>query len=175
MISEEYIMKKLKEFLYSAEGASFLQGHNLQVVIEKSDLGKILNDIRETFLAAIRDKIPSFRGNSAVIGNYREKEGQIYAYLRIDPDALRRQSLYYQTRTGSIQQGEGVKDILALFTHGYNLRRGPTGYWDKSGGETVYTHAKMRREPDTFLRDCVNKLNARYGGVCQITLDNTYL
>ena len=179
MITEQEIMAMLREFVLSPEGSALLKKHHKQLGVDKKYgefVDKILGDIREKFIKAIQSKIQSFRVDAVTTYRHRAKDGQIRAELRIDSDALRRQSLYNNTKDGERRQAGGIDDILALFTHGYQTtHRVPYGYWDRSDGSSVLVRALSHRDPDAFLQKCVDRLNAQYSGVCQITLNTKYL
>ena len=75
----------------------------------------------------------------------------------------------------SIGRGEGVNDILALFTHGYTLNKRPYGFWVRNGGNSMTRiGALMHREPNLFLSEFVQRMNEEYIGQCVLALNDKY-
>lgn len=186
VISEEYIMRRLQQFVNSEAGRAKLAKHLRDVyygnapatagALTRSQVTTILQEIREEFISTVIGVIPSFRGDSVVaVSGEMDTQGLVDASITVDEDALRRESLHYMNKDLSIGHGEGVDDILALFTHGYTLDKRPYGFWVRAGGNSMTRiGARMHREPNLFLTEFVERMNAEYAGRCILTLDNKY-
>lgn len=145
-------------------------------ILSKATIQKIIRNIHKEFKKTVRETIPSFRVDSihTHIEGY-DAQGSLRANVYVDENALRRASLHYMNKNLSISHGEGVKDILALFTHGYKLNKRPYGFWVREGADPmVRIGALMQREPNPFLTELVNRLNTEYDGQCTITLNDKY-
>lgn len=180
VISEAYIMRRLNDFIKSDAGKQKLsrayKASGGPPVFFKEKSQQILQSICEEFKTIVRNIIPSFRIEAihADVDDL-DNQGRLCASISIDEDALRRESIHYMNKNLSIEHGEGVDDILALFTHGYSLNSRPYGFWVKSGGTSmVRIGALISRDPNPFLSDFVNKLNAEYAGQCEVTLKDKY-
>ena len=187
VISEDYIMARLYKFINSEAGKAKLAKHNKDVYygnapagagsMTRSRVAAILQYIRDELISVILGIIPSFRASSIVAleGEMDPQGWQVEAKLVVNEDALRRESLHYMNKDLSIAHGEGVRDILALFTHGYTLSNRPYGFWVRSGGASMNRiGARMHREPNLFLTEFVQKMNAEYAGRCVLTLNDKY-
>lgn len=191
VVSEEYIMQRLSKFVNSEAGRKKIGEHRRGVYyginkggagqLTKQKVNSILRKIRNEFISAVSTVIKSFRGNGVffVVGDM-DSNGYVKASICVSEDALRRESLHYMNDDLSIGHGEGVNDILALFAHGYTLSKRPYGFWvrDNASSESVGAMqrigARMHRDPNPFLTNFVDKMNAEYNGQCVITLNDKY-
>ena len=174
VISESYIMQRLQEYV---RDVYYGNAHTGAGLLTRTRVAAILQEIRDEFISTVIGVIPSFRGDSVVaVSGEMDAQGCVSASITVDEDALRRESLHYMNRDLSIGHGEGVDDILALFTHGYTLDKRPYGFWVHPGGNSM-THigARMHREPNLFLTEFVERKNAEYAGQCVLALDNKYI
>lgn len=186
VISEDYIMRRLQQFVNSEAGRAKIAQHRRDVYygnapagagsMTKSKVAAVLQEIRDEFISTVIGVIPSFRGDSVVaIAGEMDAQGYVEASLTVDEDALRRESLHYMNKDLSIGHGEGVDDILALFTHGYSLSKRPYGFWVRPGGTSMTRiGARMHREPNLFLTEFVQRMNAEYAGQCVLALNDKY-
>ena len=177
VISEEYIMRRLKEYVKDAYYSNAPAGTG-SAPTSKAHIEAMLQEICDKFIAVVKDVIPSFRGSGvhAFINSGADDKGTVRASISVDEDALQRESLHYMNKDLSIGHGEGVRDILALFTHGYTLSKRPYGFWVKDGGLSMERiGARIHREPNPFLSDFVQRMNAEYAGRCVLTLNNKYI
>lgn len=186
VLSEKYIMRRLGEFVQSDVGKKRLsQYHKEQSkhglgsgsgVLSEEKVQNILSDVCDRFKRLVRSVISSFRVDAIhIVIHGLENDGKLRAGIVVDEDALRRASLHYLKKDGTIGHGEGVHDILALFTHGYSLDKRPFGVWVHDGGNSAERiGARMHRDPDPFLTDFVEKINAEYADDCVITLNDKY-
>ena len=193
-VSAKYIKTKLHEYLESDAGKKKIQQYKWDVfngkavgddgMLTKSDMYDYLFEIKELFYEGVTAVIPSFNRSFNEINAESDYiiDGGVHASVSVNESALHRSSLHYMNQktyenTGSltISHGEGVDDILALFTHGYSLSRRPYGFWVKSGGKSmVRIGALMHRDPNPFLAVIVNQINEKYRGICEATLDDKY-
>lgn len=187
IISEDYIMRRLQQFVNSEAGRAKIAQHRRDIyygnasagagALTRSQVAAVLQDIRDEFISTVVEVIPSFRGDSVItISGEMDVQGLVDASITVDEDALRRESLHYMNKDLSIGHGEGVDDILALFTHGYTIDKRPYGFWVRAGGNSMTRiGARMHREPNLFLTEFVERMNAEYAGQCVLALNNKYI
>ena len=186
VISEAYAMRRLNEFIKSDAGKAKLAQIRKDLLskgigggsgaLSKERAQEIIHNICEEFKIIVREVIPSFRLEAihTEVEGF-DNQGYLRANISVDEDALRRESLHYMNKNLSIGHGEGVDDILALFAHGYTINKRPYGFWVRAGGNSMTRiGARMHRDPNPFLTDFVNKLNAEYAGQCAVTLKDKY-
>ena len=191
VISEDYIMKLVREYVDSDAGRARVSQWRRDIfngssrgargALTKSDVRRTSQEIVEDFVLAVTRVIPSFRGTDvvAVIGEM-DGDGLVKVDISVSAEALCRESLHYMNKDLTIGHGEGVKDILALFTHGYTIDKRPYGFWvhdNMANAASPLTRigALMHRDPNPFLLDLVNTINAEYEGVCKATLNDKYI
>jgi len=88
-----------------------------------------------------------------------KKHGENEYVIRIYfTDDLSRPSLL--GKDGNRRTGEGVDDIINLFTTGYHARTAVFGYWH-SVGHTILS--LKDRDPLPFLEGAIQDFNANYG------------
>ena len=147
VISEAYAMRRVIEYLNSPAGKSKLaeqgkkissQQVNMSRSVSKERAMEITHSICEKFKNIVFKTIKSFRLNAihAEIDG-TDTHGCLRANISVDKDALRRESLHYMNKDRSIAHGDGVEDILALFTHGYTLNKRPYGFWVRDTGASM--------------------------------------
>lgn len=187
IISEDYIMRRLQHFVNSEAGRAKIAQHRRDVYygnapagagsLTRSQVATILQKIRDEFISTVIGVIPSFRSESVIaISGEMDSQGLVEASIAVDEDALHRESLHYMNKDLSIGHGEGVNDILALFTHGYTLNKRPYGFWVHADGNSMTRiGARMHREPNLFLTEFVERMNSEYAGQCVLALDNKYI
>lgn len=192
VLSEEYIMQRLRAYVNSEAGKAKIAQYRKDVFnskvhtstgdLTKADIEAILQEIRDAFIKTVSAVIASFRGDGVLTAHGEmDERGYVQANILVDEDALRRESLHYMNKNLSIGHGEGVDDILALFTHGYTLGKRPYGFWVRdtehasaSGQAMERIGARMHRDPNPFLTEFVNRMNEKYGDKCVVTLNNKY-
>ena len=186
VISEAYIMRRLNEFAKSDAGKTIIAQFRKDLagkglgggagVLSKDKAQEIIQEICEEFKAVVLEVIKSFRVDAihAKVEDFDE-QGCLRANISVDAEALQRASLHRMNKDLTIGHGEGVEDILALFTHGYSLSKRPYGFWVHNGGNSMSRiGARMHRDSNPFLTDFVNRLNAEYAGRCTVTLNDKY-
>ena len=171
MLNENDILDLLEEYVRDPKNRQWLlqrQG------VEIGGNADVALAVRRALISAIRSVLPGFKVDGIrVVRNARAESGDQIDIV-IDEAALHRESLYY-FKDGVRKQGEGINDILALFTHGYDLsHRVPYGYWKKHTGETVRIGALAHRDANPFLQNLCDQLNVKYAGICTIELNNDY-
>lgn len=183
VISEDYIMSRLYKFVNSEAGRAkiaqylrdvYYSGSPVSVggALTWSGVAAILQEIRNEFISAVIAVIPSFRADSVVaISGDMDEKGYVEASITVDEDALHRESLHYTNKDSSTGRGEGVDDILALFSHGYTLSKRPYGFWERAG---IRIGARVHRDPNPFLSEFVDRMNAKYTGRCVLALNDKY-
>lgn len=191
VISEEYIMKLLGQYAKSDAGKARIKqfrkdafngfGGKGSGYLSREDVEKILTEITDKFISAVISVIPSFRyAGGRTVGEI-DDEGRVKASIMVDEESLSRESLHYMNKNLTIGRGEGVHDILALFTHGYTITgRRPYGFWVRDnltaelGNPLTRVGALMHRDPNPFLTEFVNEMNTEYSGICEVTLNAKY-
>lgn len=193
MITEQYIMERLREYAKTPEGTAQVEGLYKRQAENGTFRGKGIRAQVKSYLAeiasklyeAISETIPSFsRSRDSIHATIQKSDDSgIAAQITIDEDALHRESLHYMNRQTyantsklKISAGSGVYDIVGLFAHGYSIKgRRPYGFWVHAGGESEErVGARMKRDPDPFLERLVERLNTDYGDICEITLNEKY-
>lgn len=172
VLSERYVLKLLQQYVKSKTGKE----PGFQAKIDE-----VLQNIRQEFIKVVSNVITSFRGDDVFISmGERDSNGNVRASINVNKDALRRESLHYINKDMSIGHGDGVEDILALFTHGYTISKRPYGFWARDqrtsdlGSPLVRIGALMHRDPNPFLSEFVDRMNMRYDGVCKVSLNDKY-
>lgn len=172
MLNEKDILNLLQEYVRVPENRKWLEKHHGVDIGINTD---VLLEIKQELEAAITTVLPNFNMSSVRCVRDTQVGGVAKYSIVIDITSLRRESLHYTTKEGKRVQGEGIDDILALFTHGYTLKhRVPYGIWDKSDGSSMRIKALPHRDPNPFLQDLCKELNAKYHDVCEITLNDDY-
>lgn len=188
VISKEYILRRVRSYLQTDEGRKYVEK---KAKIKLSDtrggggsisrrkVKPIADEIMEKFTVAVSQVIQSFRREGVFTSTRADPAGgYVNAKISVDEDALRRASLHRMNKDMTISHGEGVEDILALFAHGYTISgRRPYGFWvrsDATGEPMTRIGALTHRDPNPFLTDFVNKMNAEYSGTCEVTLNDKY-
>jgi hypothetical protein len=191
IISEEYIMKRLGEYAHSKAGKARIAklrkdafngvGGKGAGFLTREDVEKTLAKITDKFISAVITVIPSFRFAGGRTVGQIDNEGRVRASIFVNEDSLRRESLHYVNKDLSIGRGDGVDDILALFTHGYTISgKRPYGFWVRDnltaelGNPLTRIGALMHRDPNPFLTEFVNEMNIEYSGICEVTLNDKY-
>lgn len=193
VLSEEYIMKRLEKYIKTKQGKAQIAQYRKDVfegkvshpgLLTKDTVTKTLADVRAALISAIQKVIVTFRSDLVYTSfSPMDDDGHVNASVTVDEDALRRESLHRmkQGERLTISHGEGVRDILALFTHGYTLDKRPYGFWVRDnvmadmGQPLTRIGALTHRDPNPFLRILVDELNEQYAGVCKITLNDKYI
>ena len=189
VLSEEYIMQRLSKYANSKAGKERIAQYRRAIFnngggagsLTRERVEQILQEVREEFISTVMSVILSFRGDAVhtAVGEMDDK-GYVRASVNVDEDALRRESLHYINKNMSIGHGEGIDDILALFTHGYTIKKRPYGFWVRDnvmadiGNPLTRIGALMHRDPNPFLTEFVDRMNAQYSGVCEISLNDKY-
>lgn len=187
-LSESDIWELLYEYIGTSEGQADVEnflnsiGQGIGVgggsggglgsgSLDDKEINSILADIKRAFAAAVTAVIPSFHiGSIHTTKSGYGADGQLNASLVVDESALHRESL---RRNKNQPPNTGVEDILALFTHGYTIRKKRRfGYWHSH--DDVRIGAKKRRSPNDFLSKFVDDMNSKYLGKCVVTLEDTY-
>lgn len=190
VLSEEYIMQRLNKYANSKTGKKRIAQYRRELFnggrggagsLARERVDQILQDVCEGFINAVMSVIVSFRGDAVHTSDWEmDNKGCVRATVYVDEDALRRESLHYVNQNMSIGHGEGIDDILALFTHGYTIDKRPYGFWVRDNvmadidNPLTRIGALMHREPNPFLTEFVDRINTQYSGVCEVTLNDKY-
>ena len=99
---------------------------------------------------------------------YNPKTG-LDAYVGFYTNDVKRPSLYPQ------RYPNGVKNIIKLFTTGYQAKKHVYGNWNSSHGVYNNVRSTLRREPNPFLEDAVKEFNRDYAGRAKARLLTEYM
>lgn len=199
IISEKYIKKLLDDYIKSDVGREKIRQYKWDVfhgkkeggrgMLTKDDMYQYMFEIEQMFFEAVCEVIPSFRNSYESVHAEADTFGDegVYVHISVDEEALHRSSLHYMREDKdaepgnrlSIGHGEGVYDIIGLFTHGYTISgKRPYGFWVRDGlnGQEPLKRigALMHRDPNPFLKVLVDEINREYRGICTATLDERY-
>lgn len=184
MLTQSRIMELLRDYLHSAEGQKYQKRNHIEIKDKggskqsNREIQDVLEQIKYKFIAAVQSRIPSLSANFVHANIIRREPGKgAYATITVDNNGLHRNSLFNVDKSSGETSftGEGVRDILSLFTHGYTIRSArPYGYWVQPSGEWWRVGALMDRAADPFLQNLVDDLNAKYKGRCVVTLNQDY-
>ena len=140
VLSEEYVMSLLKEYAKSRYGKGFrVAGDDPLSDNDRLGIKLILGQIKYAFCEAVEKVIHSYRSEYVYTQITESDDEGTHAVISVDEEELRRESLHYMNKkTRTIEHGEGVDDILALFTHGYTISgKRPFGFWVKADGKSM--------------------------------------
>lgn len=192
IISEEYINSLLKRYIDTTPGKQKIAKYKKDVfngtkrgssgMLTKEAAVTTTQHIVESFISTVTSVIHSFDRKYVHYSIRQKKSGRITASIFVDEDGLRRESLHRLNKNRTISAGEGVHDILALFTHGYTLRSRPYGVWVRdalhaaaSGKSMIMIGALIHRDPNPFLKEFADQMNAVYKGICSVELNEKYI
>lgn len=152
----------------------------------RAEVHDILFDLQETILARFPGMYtPMFEINGPVI----TKDGFYQFDIAFVDRAVRRDSLYEECRSYEYYENggtDGLENVVKLYSHGSKAsKHWVAGYWMKStaGGMRssavtapyVYLPAGYKKNPDPFLRNKIDELNARLASKnIKITLSSEY-
>lgn len=173
MLNESDIMNLLQEYIRTPEVKKWLsECYNVKIDAQEDVVKAIQQELANEILIVL----PNFNVNAITYVKEIDVHKEARYSVIIDSAALRRESLYRTLKNGNRIQGEGIDDILSLFSHGYTLKhRAPYGTWERSDGSSIVVGALSHRNPNPFLQNLCKRLNAKYGDSCTITLNDDYI
>lgn len=180
MTPEQRIMSLLNNYSKTSIGKNKIKGAFKRDGSSDINPVAIMEDLKEILYSAIITARPALKrgfSKNDIIAT-QNIEGNIEIYF--DRTATRRESLFKDWQEDS-RTGDGVDNIIALFSKGYNAKRYAYGIWGghynnsdtglsslKYGGSgRVKTHTnkntgKPGLAPDDFLNEAINSFNMKY-------------
>ena len=135
-------------------------GYSIEEMTQKGE------ELRGELCNAILRVIPSFDVSAIQVIPPAKSINDSYTVKIVFPDeALQRKSLW----TGGDGKhmgytGEGVYDLIGLFTNGYTANRRVFGYWVGHGNDRYYG-SKVHREPSSFISETIRNFTSRYPNI----------
>lgn len=161
MITEEYIIKVLKEYastkagqkkIYEATGITYIPS-NL-----KPKLTHYGNEMKSILYNHIFPLIRSISRGDIIVGEpYQVSKEQWCIDISFAENSLERSSLYPE------KYPNGVANIILLFSKGYTASNSVRGKWVTKYGNHGYVRSKEHRDGNDFLNNAVDEFNAKYG------------
>lgn len=160
MVSQDYIMDKLNEFVKSDKGKKLLKKNGIRNGVTKQDAKRITKTL---YTRLVTDSMKVTKTNTSLFPSQtlvqfsepqNEKDGSYNAYINFDAGSFYRESLV-STKTGTFI-GVGAHDIVGLFTQGYTSNRYIRGLW-RTTGNVVASHSIARGHPGLKANNFVDK------------------
>jgi len=177
MISEEYIMKRVREYAKTPEGKAAIKEKwgvdyepdgTRRAQKRMRDLGEKCKRILFKHISRL---IKSITLDDIIVGEpTKDKNGYIIS-ISFKASALHRDSLYEDGYP------EGLDNIVLLFAHGFTARDYAYGLWLRpswDGGRYVSARSVKSRAPDNFLNDAVEEFNKTAVGFAVARLEGEY-
>lgn len=169
MISEKYIMKRLREFAASDAGKALIKEKTGKTYIPEfgeSMIKKYGDDMKKILYAHIHPIINTVKMEDIVVGEpIKDSEGNVSIKLSFEEGSLHRQSLD--------PDYSGIDNIVLLFAHGYQARNKVRGEWANSHVEGEIWSLQQRAGND-FMESAVDEFNGKAKGVCVAVLEDEY-
>lgn len=160
MVSQDYIMDKLNEFVKSDKGKKCLKKNGIRNGVTKQDAKRITKSLY-TRLVSSSMKITKANTSlfpSQILVQFSEpqsgKDGSYSVYINFDAGSFYRESLV-STKTGTFI-GVGAYDIVGLFTQGYISNKYVRGLW-RATGNIVTSHSISKGHPGLKANNFVDK------------------
>ena len=167
MISEEEIMKLVRNYAKSKEGRERIKKEYNIDYKDRIHGGYSKKEIGEEMKAILAKHIAAAIGSVTIDDIYvtEDKYGNISVCLK-EWD-LQRNSL--------IPGNPGIKNIVLLFSRGYDAKGAVHGVWKKrTTGEEVETWSLRHRDPNDFMERAVEEFNQKYKGLARAELQGKY-
>lgn len=172
----------VKYFLSTPEGKLATAEFNKQILTIEY-VKKVANELRSAIKVAIKSikstyprahkyAFQNFDFEGVTIGDIdRDKDGKCTTYINFSDASLYRYSLfakgddddYYDDDDGGggHYTGEGIDDIIGLFSKGYNASRAVKGYWEGHKRLGVIT-SRVHRKANPFIHYAITAFNSKY-------------
>ena len=159
------VIKQAKKDVFEGKSGSNSVGN---VILSKDEMiaaGKRMKDILQEEISKV---IKSFDKEGIIVNSPIQTTNEDYL-VEIDftDQSLRRESLWYDTEREDGRTGEGVYDIIGLFTKGYKASNFAYGWWDKHDTNSIVrTHQLSNGNPGLeshdFIERAMNRFNSEY-------------
>ena len=164
MISEAYIIQKLRQFVASKEGQKVIKESYPNYKDRMAELAKKLrNDIVNAYNQATSSNARRMGVSHIRVGVSKvDKLTKGWVVDVVFPgDVLRRDSL---TGAGGVPTGSGVYDIFGLITQGYPKIGSVFGVWGGRNGGLPISNKRVR-SPNSFISDAIDSFEAQHPGI----------
>lgn len=171
MVSGNYIIGKLKNFVASDSGKRYLRQKGIQAGITKEEVKLAAIDLRNML---VKHSIGVCKSCTMLI-DYdmirinpvkEDKSGRYKITLTFNKNDLKRESFLSSSPwNGGKAIGNGVYDIIGLFTHGYTASKFVYGWWDS---ESTYARSHSLGnnspglKPNPFIDNAINEFKTKY-------------
>lgn len=171
MVSQDYIMDKLNEFVKSDKGKKFLRKKGVYAGVTKEEAKEAANVLKRMIIDASMGVCKSAKmlldDYSIKINPVREqKDGRYKITLTVNKEDLTRESLLDKAPWNNGKPiSSGVYDIVGLFTQGYKANKYVYGWWD-SESKFVRSHSLVNGvpglKPNNFIDKAIVGFKAKY-------------
>lgn len=186
MLSEEFIMEKLKRYANSPQGKKKIKemygidygedskSAKKEMIKEAKIMREILyKHITTTFENddEIRERMKSFKLEDIIIGTPKKVKDKWGIMLSFNEKALERESLYED------KYPDGVEDIVLLLTKGYHAKDYVYGWYYTGRGygmDWARIQSLKDRDPEPFLQNAVNEFNEKNTSEAKAALVGEY-
>lgn len=169
MITEKYIMKRLREFAASDAGKALIKektGKTYVPSFDKSTINEYGKEMKEILYTHIHPIINTIKMEDIIVGEpIKDSEGNVSIKLSFKEGSLHRQSLDPDC--------SGIDNIVLLFAHGYQARNKVRGVWADSH-EKGEIWSLQQRAGNDFMESAVDEFNGKAKGVCVAVLEDKY-
>lgn len=161
MISEEYIMKLVKDYAKSPAGKAAIKKQTGITYTEKDPSAVLMTygeQMKNILYKNVNALIKSITLDDIVVQKpYQDKDGLWKLEVSFKEDSLHRESLDLENYS------EGLNNIVLLFAKGYHARNHVYGFWVDKYGNHGNVRSRKDREGSDFLIQAVNEFNNVYG------------
>lgn len=173
MISEKYIMQRIKEYANTDAGKKAIKKRYGVEYSEKIDLEpyrKYGRQMKSILFMHVNALIRSITEEDIIVAEPKtDAKGFISVTVSFREGSLQRDSLYKKGYP------EGIENIILLFAHGYHAKDYAYGVWKYGGYSSGHSiRSRKDREPNNFLQDAVEEFNMMAKGKAIAFLDNKY-
>lgn len=162
----------LSNWLNSPDGKKAIQNEKKQALngnrkdgtfLSKAEMIRIGEELKTTVCKAIIDAgIKSFDFNSVIVQPpFENITGEYVVKLIFSDDGLKRKSLWNGNSKYNGYTGDGVYDIVGLFSKGYTAKKRVYGLWSNHEGLGVIGN-KLSRDANDFITKTVNEFIKKY-------------
>lgn len=164
MISEEYIIQKLQQFISSKNGEEIVKEKYPDY---KNQLTELAKELRNKIVNAYNQATSVYARKMGVgkihvgISKIDKRSGEWVIDVVFPSDLLKRDSL---TGAGGVPTGSGVYDIFGLITQGYPKIHSVVGVWEGRNSGLPISNKRVR-SPNSFISDTINDFEMQHPGV----------
>lgn len=174
-MSIDSIQKKVNAFLASPAGKKKVEKARKEAVKAGRPFGRIVVD--EKYAQRMKAIL------SAEVSEIKNRYGEAFLdYIEISDEGLTADGKYCfnvgfirsEMERESLDPAsypEGVDNLAALYTHGYDTGGKTVVGYDSHG---TFTESNPHRDPDNFMKRAVEKFNQEFGDKARAVLDEAY-